>query len=120
MQNPIATESVRTGVDRRHRRAVNLDNLFDSMKSALAQAGADRDTDTLGKLYDRTPATNFSSDVLAARPEALNVLRAERLGWSDLGEPARVLSVINPKRVLTEPVPSFLRRISPPSLRTFT
>jgi mannose-1-phosphate guanylyltransferase len=47
----------------------------------------------LHKLYSTVPASNFSDDVLAACPAALSVLRADALGWSDLGEPQRVFSV---------------------------
>jgi hypothetical protein len=38
--------------------------------------------------------TNFSDEVLSARPSDLVVIRAHGLGWSDLGEPGRVLSML--------------------------
>jgi len=53
-----------------------------------------RDDEALSGVYSSIPAANFSSDVLAACPTALSVLRADALGWSDLGEPQRVFSVI--------------------------
>ena len=46
----------------------------------------------LPELYARIPATNFSDEVLSQRPSDLTVLPARGLGWSDLGEPQRVLS----------------------------
>ncbi|MBZ5633761.1 MAG: hypothetical protein LAO55_11620 [Acidobacteriia bacterium] len=46
----------------------------------------------LHELYARIPATNFSDEVLSKRPSDLTVLPARGLGWSDLGEPQRVLS----------------------------
>ena len=45
----------------------------------------------LRELYARIPATNFSDEVLSKRPSDLTVLPARGLGWSDLGEPQRVL-----------------------------
>jgi mannose-1-phosphate guanylyltransferase len=63
---------------------------FESIRSSLLtvfERTAARD------LYFGLRATSFSQDVLAARPTDLAVLRASGLGWSDLGEPSRVLSV---------------------------
>jgi mannose-1-phosphate guanylyltransferase len=48
----------------------------------------------LNEIYAKIPAANFSDDVLSARPSDLTVLPAQGLGWSDLGEPQRVLSAI--------------------------
>jgi len=50
----------------------------------------------LHELYARIPATNFSDEVLSRRPSDLTVLPARGLGWSDLGEPQRVLSALSP------------------------
>jgi len=49
----------------------------------------------LHELYARIPATNFSNEVLSKRPSDLTVLPARGLGWSDLGEPQRVLSALS-------------------------
>jgi hypothetical protein len=48
----------------------------------------------LHRLYAKIEDTNFSHQVLAVRPEDLTVMRVEDVGWSDLGEPARVLSTL--------------------------
>lgn len=48
----------------------------------------------LHELYSKIQESNFSHEVLAARPEDLAVMRVGDVGWSDLGEPARVLSTI--------------------------
>jgi hypothetical protein len=45
---------------------------------------------------------NFSQQVLAARPTALAVLRADGLEWSDLGDPGRVLSIASRKGIQKE------------------
>lgn len=47
-----------------------------------------------GKLYSQLDDSNFSHQVLAARPEDLMVMRVGDVGWSDLGEPNRVLSTL--------------------------
>jgi len=48
-------------------------------------------------LYLQVPATNFSDEVLVARPSDLAVIRARGLGWSDLGEPERVFPMLRLK-----------------------
>lgn len=45
-------------------------------------------------LYNRIKDSNFSHQVLAVRPQDLAVMRVEDVGWSDLGEPTRVLSTL--------------------------
>ena len=52
--------------------------------------------------YAGIPSTNFSQAVLAAMPGALGVIRADGLGWSDLGDPARVLSIALRKGIQRE------------------
>lgn len=56
----------------------------------------------LEELYARIKIVNFSQDVLAARPERLAVLRADGLGWSDLGDPGRVISAVVHNGIQTE------------------
>jgi mannose-1-phosphate guanylyltransferase len=53
-------------------------------------------------LYSTIEESNFSHEVLAARPEDLAVMRVGDVGWSDLGEPARVLSTLARIAVQTE------------------
>lgn len=48
----------------------------------------------VAELYSRIDDVNFSHQVLTARPEDLMVLRVGDVGWSDLGEPNRVLSTL--------------------------
>ena len=49
----------------------------------------------LREIYAKIPAANFSDEVLSKRPSDLTVLSARGLGWSDLGEPQRVLSALS-------------------------
>jgi mannose-1-phosphate guanylyltransferase len=46
------------------------------------------------ELYAQIQDTNFSHHVLAVRSEDLMVMRVGDVGWSDLGEPGRVLSTL--------------------------
>jgi mannose-1-phosphate guanylyltransferase len=45
-------------------------------------------------LYSQIEDSNFSHQVLAVRSEDLMVMRVGDVGWSDLGEPNRVLSTL--------------------------
>lgn len=46
----------------------------------------------LAPLYDTLPIIDFSRDVLADAEDRLAVVRARNCGWSDLGNPRRVLA----------------------------
>jgi len=48
----------------------------------------------IAELYSHIGDSNFSHQVLAVRPEDLMVMRVGDVGWSDLGEPNRVLSAL--------------------------
>lgn len=72
---------------------------FDSIRQALfttAEPSAVRD------LYSTVHAASFSDDVLSVQPDHLAVLRGTGLGWSDLGKPSRVLSILDRKNVRKE------------------
>jgi mannose-1-phosphate guanylyltransferase len=56
----------------------------------------------LHALYSEIQESNFSHEVLAARSEDLAVMRVGDVGWSDLGEPARVLATLSQMGVRTE------------------
>jgi mannose-1-phosphate guanylyltransferase len=53
-----------------------------------------RERSALAELYARIGDTNFSHEVLATRPQDLAVMRVGDVGWSDLGEPSRVLAAL--------------------------
>jgi len=72
---------------------------FESIRSSFSTASEERE---LRELYSHIPATSFSQDVMSVRPRDLAVLCATGLGWSDLGEPDRVFSVLESKGVKTE------------------
>jgi mannose-1-phosphate guanylyltransferase len=72
---------------------------FESIRSSFFTA---YERPVLSDLYLGVRAASFSQDVLSARPNDLAVLRATGLGWSDLGEPGRLLSVLQRKGVQTD------------------
>jgi mannose-1-phosphate guanylyltransferase len=72
---------------------------FESVRSSLLTPSEETE---VCKLYSGIGATSFSEDVLSVRPDDLAVLCATGLGWSDLGDPDRVLSVLRRKGVETE------------------
>jgi mannose-1-phosphate guanylyltransferase len=72
---------------------------FESIWSSFSTVSKEKE---LRALYSSIPAMCFSQEVMAVRPADLAVLCATGLGWSDLGEPGRVLSVLESKGVRTE------------------
>ncbi len=79
-----------------------LPAMFEAFKSVQPSVLTASEGMELNRLYTRIPATCFSRDVLSVQPDALAVLCAEGLGWSDLGEPGRVFSVLERKGVATD------------------
>jgi hypothetical protein len=49
----------------------------------------------LRAIYSWLPESNFSSDLLEKATENLMVMRVANVGWSDLGEPQRVLGTLD-------------------------
>lgn len=64
---------------------------FETITSTFETANEHK---ALAELYSQIEDSNFSHQVLAVRPEDLMVMRVGDVGWSDLGEPNRVLSAL--------------------------
>ena len=71
-----------------------LPNLLQSFVSLRSAFGTPLEEPGLLQLYANIRSSNFSDEVLAAYPEQLVVHSGGDLGWSDLGEPGRVLTVL--------------------------
>lgn len=74
-----------------------VDALLKMTRAALPELYAAltaSETETLAQIYSQIEDSNFSHQVLAARPEDLMVMRVGDVGWSDLGDPNRVLSTL--------------------------
>ena len=67
-----------------------LPDLTAVFASATLRKG--RETHIEHSLYKRMPSTDFSKQVLSAETKRLLVLRLGDVGWSDLGDPGRVLT----------------------------
>jgi mannose-1-phosphate guanylyltransferase len=44
----------------------------------------------IDRIYGSLPPVDFSADVIATRPDRVAVVRLPNIGWTDLGQPARV------------------------------
>lgn len=77
-----------------------VDALLKMTRAALPELYAKYTETNLGdygavrNLYSNLSESNFSKDVLAQRPQDLAVMRVGDVGWSDLGEPSRVLKTL--------------------------
>jgi mannose-1-phosphate guanylyltransferase len=68
---------------------------FDLLKQARTLSDEGRCADLV---YQTIPAIDFSRDLAARRPGALAVVDLPMSGWTDLGEPSRVLDVLASRR----------------------
>lgn len=72
---------------------------FDAIYPAM---GTSMEFAHLRELYSWLPDINFSHEVLAMRPQDLTVMKVDNVGWSDLGEPSRVLATMGRMGLQTE------------------
>ncbi len=79
-----------------------LPDLMESFEAIRGLLSTTSEAMALREVYANIGLTSFSHDVLSMRTHDLAVLRASGLGWSDLGEPGRVLSARARKGVQTE------------------
>jgi mannose-1-phosphate guanylyltransferase len=77
--------------------------------AVVADAPLVRHPDLMRALYATLPPLDFSRDVLAQHPERLAVVGPLDAGWTDLGQPDRVLQTMALRRV---PRPKLLRRMA--------
>lgn len=66
-----------------------------------AARSPDEDAERAQALYADIGARDFSRDVLAGQPQRLAVLPLPESGWTDLGQPSRVLEVLAPRPAVT-------------------
>ncbi|MGH9875259.1 MAG: sugar phosphate nucleotidyltransferase [Pyrinomonadaceae bacterium] len=71
-----------------------IPDLFESFTDLVPWFGGGAESFRVSALYSRISETNFSHQVLATRSKDLAVMRVGDVGWSDLGEPTRVLSTL--------------------------
>jgi mannose-1-phosphate guanylyltransferase len=64
--------------------------LYDAFAPLRARRGTPWEAETVCAVYGRLPSTDLSRHVFQACPENLAVLPVSGVGWTDLGDPARV------------------------------
>jgi mannose-1-phosphate guanylyltransferase len=62
--------------------------------SALTRVADADESRAVRGWYDAVPLSDFSRDVLTRQPERLGVIQLFGAGWTDLGQPSRVLDVL--------------------------
>ena len=68
--------------------------LYSNFASVTPAFETARERSALAELYSKIDDVNYSHEVLATRPQDLAVMRVGNVGWSDLGDPSRVLSTL--------------------------
>ena len=71
-----------------------MPELYAAFEATVPTFETAKEPHAVAELYAHIDESNFSHEVLAARPEDLMVMRVADVGWSDLGEPNRVLSTL--------------------------
>jgi mannose-1-phosphate guanylyltransferase len=71
-----------------------LPEMFAAFSAMMPTFETATERTALARLYSQIKDSNFSHEVLAVRSEDLMVMRVGDVGWSDLGEPKRVLSTL--------------------------
>ena len=73
----------------------HLPELFRMFSAASKLMGTNQETAVIRSIYDWIEEINFSSEVLENSSGELLVMRVRNVGWSDWGEPARVIDTLN-------------------------
>jgi hypothetical protein len=71
-----------------------LPRMYDAFAAIKPAFETVAEHEALIELYSQLKEMNFSHQVLAVRPQDLMVMKVADVGWSDLGEPNRVLSTL--------------------------
>ncbi len=69
--------------------------LYDLFASLPLHKHSETAAEALAAVYSRIAAVDFSRQVLATQPDRLTVLSLGDVGWSDLGDPQRVVSTLS-------------------------
>jgi hypothetical protein len=68
--------------------------IYREFESLLGLPDSEWSEDRLNAIYQRVATADFSKLVLSTRPERLGVWCLGDVGWSDLGDPRRVMTVM--------------------------
>jgi len=68
--------------------------LYEAFRAAIPSSGTAEESKAIRTLYSSIQPSNFSHEVLSVRAEDLSVISVKNVGWSDWGDPSRVLSTL--------------------------
>ncbi len=77
-------------------------NLCRTFEPVLTRSDPDREAETMPAVYETLPAADFSRRVLAMSTKRLAVVNLGDIGWSDLGDPRRLITTLS-KRGIENP-----------------
>jgi mannose-1-phosphate guanylyltransferase len=70
-------------------------DIFQTFASTLSYAEIDMEEEAMKHLYDRLSSADFSKQVLSVSTEMLSVANCGDAGWSDLGDPRRLVNALS-------------------------
>jgi mannose-1-phosphate guanylyltransferase len=73
-------------------------DLVGEMRHIVTRLPISAQTSALAELYARSPAIDFSREILQRSADSLHVLKVPACGWSDLGTPRRVIETVHRMR----------------------
>ena len=68
--------------------------LFAAFEAVRPWLTTDQEAEAIRALYSKIEPSNFSHEVLSTRANDLSVMPVKNVGWSDWGDPSRVLSTL--------------------------
>lgn len=68
--------------------------VFGALEPLLSISDLNREAEVMDRVYARIPATDFSKHVLSGNTERLSVANLGDIGWSDLGDPRRLITTL--------------------------
>lgn len=76
--------------------------LYKAFETVIPSLGTAAEYEAIHTLYSSIQPSNFSHEVLSVRAEDLSVLPVRNVGWSDWGDPSRVLTTLAGIGIQTE------------------
>ena len=69
--------------------------LYSTFEPMLSLPDSAMEIEMMQRIYDRLPPADFSKQVLAVSTEKLVVANLDDIGWSDLGDPRRLVKTLH-------------------------
>jgi hypothetical protein len=68
--------------------------VYRAFEPILSLPDSTPETEMMHRIYDDLPVTDFSKQVLAVSTDRLAVASLDDIGWSDLGDPRRLVTTL--------------------------